>query len=137
MTTTTQNVNPRVVKAMEDVVKVYKCCLKLPEYNHADKIWCKGELEMITNGLRDSQGEWSRFHIEYRVDTCMSMEQENNTYNLGLSDKFMDLMKAAYAPVVYELLKELPTLKRLMADFNYEFKLKQYQGYRKYFFRLT
>lgn len=61
------------------------------------------------------------------------MMYENDAYKLGMSDKFIDLMKAAYTPVVYKLLMELPSLKKQMIDFNFEYKVEQYQNYRKFF----
>lgn len=58
MTTTIQTVNSNVAKAMDDVVKIYKCCLKLPEFNKGDKHWCQQELEMLLTQLCFVRTDW-------------------------------------------------------------------------------
>ncbi len=120
-----------VVDAMNIVIKVYTCCLSLDEYNENDKKWCRDELYQIENGLRDERGKWVSFHVEHRIQECINMREFNDRFKLGLSDKFINDMKAAYTPVVYELIKDLPTW-RIPQD-QYEERETTFNEFRKIF----
>lgn len=139
------DIGKNVTDAMDNVIKVMKCVsrgvanaqnLKLPKFSDGDKLWIKGELDMINHGLRDDQGKFTRFHVEYRISQCMQMKSENMIYKLGLTSDFIDLMKSTYAIVVYELLRELPELKKFYHDrmFIYERTKETYDYYREFFF---
>lgn len=130
------DIGKNVTDAMDNVIKIMKCVQRLPEFSYGDELWVKGELDMINHGLRDDQGKFTRFHVEYRIAQCMHMKSENSTYKLGLTTDFIDLMKSAYAIVVYELLRELPKLKKFYKDriFIYERSKETYDFYREFFF---
>ena len=123
-------VNNKVTNAMNQVVKAMECLLKSKDLNKQDQHWLQDELEQIKNGLRDDKGKWSYFHVEHRINEAIQLEN----YNYGISQNLIYIAKILYADVVYNLIKSLPQLKKILPDFHYKDKEELYYKLRKSYF---